>query len=200
MYEPGDSLWNHVSPESRKLIESALCTTGTACEAIARLKPWALALIASRRPSGMSAALGIDKYFLDRAPGHLRIEEMESADFQLKMFASLPDAGQEKLLVDTIRGAQQDRQYMLEMQAAWLSGDARRMETLMDWAFRGSADVEQVVLGDRNPHMADAVEECLRSGQRAFAVMGAFHLLGPEGVIRLLQDRGYRVEQVFAPN
>ena len=200
LYDSGDSLWNHVSSETKKVIESIWCRTGASCDAVAKLRPWALALVGSRQPTGMSAALGIDRYFLDRAEGHIRIGEMESADAQLKMFADLPDSQQEAFLMDSIRGAQLERQYLLELQAAWLSGDARRMETLMNWAFRDTAAMEQTVLGDRNLHMADVVEQCLRNGQRAFAVMGAFHLLGNDGVIRLLQDRGYRVEQVLPAN
>ncbi len=198
MYPAGDSLWNHLSSETRQLIESTICSKAASCDSIARFKPWALALFASRQPTGMSSALGIDKHFLDRAPGHLRIEEMETAELQIKMFAGVPEDSQERLLVESIRSAQLERQYLLEVQAAWLSGDARRMENLMNWAFRDSAEVEQAMLGDRNTHMTDVVEEALRTGRRAFAVMGAFHLLGPDGVVRQLQDRGYRVEQVFS--
>lgn len=45
--------------------------------------------------------------------------------------------------------------------------------------------------------MAGVVEQYLRAGTPAFAVMGAFHLVGPDGVVRRLQARGYRVEPVL---
>jgi uncharacterized protein YbaP (TraB family) len=39
------------------------------------------------------------------------------------------------------------------------------------------------------------IEACLAQGSRCLVVVGAAHLVGPDGLLTSLQARGYRVEQ-----
>ena len=43
--------------------------------------------------------------------------------------------------------------------------------------------------------MADAAERCAKAGH-CFMVVGAAHLVGPESVVSVLEQRGYRIEQI----
>jgi uncharacterized protein YbaP (TraB family) len=199
-YPPGDSLWQHLHPEAEAVVRR-LCESASNCEEMARLKPWAISLMVSAtavQANGLRPELGIDKHFLDEAAGRMRVEQMESAEAQTRMLAQIPDAEQEQFLLQSMRDVDRQRQYGQELQDAWLAGSANRMESLLAKAFQDSADLERRMLGNRNPHMADEIERCLKSGQPAFAVMGAFHLFGKEGILRLLEGRGYRVKQVLA--
>ena len=44
--------------------------------------------------------------------------------------------------------------------------------------------------------MADVAEQFLKGKEQAFVVVGAGHMVGPGGVVRILEKRGYKVEQV----
>jgi uncharacterized protein YbaP (TraB family) len=46
--------------------------------------------------------------------------------------------------------------------------------------------------------MADAIAHCLQSTDRCFMVVGAAHLVGKEGVVELLGQRGIQVQQMKA--
>jgi len=48
----------------------------------------------------------------------------------------------------------------------------------------------------RNEIMAERAVEFLESGEQYFFVVGALHLQGERGVIRLLQEKGFSVERV----
>ena len=52
------------------------------------------------------------------------------------------------------------------------------------------------MLQDRNLRMADAAEQFLKGKEAAFVVVGAAHMVGRDGVISILEKRGYKVEQV----
>ena len=52
------------------------------------------------------------------------------------------------------------------------------------------------MITDRNRSMADRVDAMLRGGCNCFVVVGAGHLGGEQGMIELLQLRGYRAEQL----
>jgi uncharacterized protein YbaP (TraB family) len=198
-YPPGDSLWNHVSPHTRKLIEGFCAENGLIPEAFARMKPWMVMITVSVRgalKNGMEMDLGIDKHFLDRANG-MRVEELESAEWQMQLLANIPDSQQERYLAANIQSAGADGR-MNEMKAAWLSGNAARLDGLISSELRDAADVGKKLFADRNPHMAAVVERHLKSTEPAFVVVGAGHLVGTDGVIRQLQRDGYKVEQVFS--
>jgi uncharacterized protein YbaP (TraB family) len=55
--------------------------------------------------------------------------------------------------------------------------------------------VRERLINDRNRRMVERMLPWLREGS-AFVAVGALHLAGPEGILRLLSDRGYRVTRV----
>jgi uncharacterized protein YbaP (TraB family) len=54
----------------------------------------------------------------------------------------------------------------------------------------------QRLLVARNRNWMPKLEALFNRPGRAFVVVGAAHLVGPDGLIALLQAKGYRVEQM----
>jgi uncharacterized protein YbaP (TraB family) len=52
------------------------------------------------------------------------------------------------------------------------------------------------LVDDRNLTMTASLEQYLKGKESCFVVIGAAHLLGDNGIIKLLQSKGYRVELV----
>ena len=52
------------------------------------------------------------------------------------------------------------------------------------------------MLDDRNPGLADGIDRLHREGRRVFAAVGALHMAGPRGLLRLLAARGFTVERL----
>lgn len=203
MYPFNDSLWNHISPETKTLVTRFCDDNGLPSEAFGRVKPWLATVMASMLPmhtSGMSPELGIDKHFLNLARNAMRVEQLETAEGQLRLLADIPESRQEKYLAATLKSAALTQKLVQEFKGAWMTGDANRLDTLVSGAWDGAAELQKSMFADRNPHMADVAEQCLKNNQRCFVVVGAGHLVGREGVVRLLQDRGFKVEQLFSSN
>jgi uncharacterized protein YbaP (TraB family) len=203
MYPFNDSLWNHVSPETKTLVTRFCSENGLPSEALARVRPWLAIVMASTLPtqtSGMTAELGIDKHFLNLARNTMRVEQLETAEMQLRLMADIPESKQEQYLVATINSAALSQQLIMEFKSAWMTGDAQKLDTLISGAWDGASGLQEKMFASRNPHMADAAEQCLKNNQRCFVVVGAGHLVGNQGVVQLLQDRGFKVEQLFSSN
>ena len=83
---------------------------------------------------------------------------------------------------------------------AWKAGDEAAMHrlTAADPVKKRPAlkPVFQKLVDDRNVTMAKKIEDYLKSRKSHFVVVGAGHLSGPNSIPRLLQKRGYKVEQV----
>jgi uncharacterized protein YbaP (TraB family) len=199
IYPDGETLWKHISPETRKLLEEFCAAYKLDTERFVAMKPWLVTMSMAMVPllkNGMDLSLGIDKYFLDKAKGKKRIVEIESTEEQFKMFASFPDDVQEKILAGALKDPGDAQAKAKRMENAWIAGDAAEIDRITTEKASAPAEVERAMLQDRNPRMADAAEQLLKSKEIGFVVVGAAHLVGKDGVVAILERRGYRVEQV----
>jgi uncharacterized protein YbaP (TraB family) len=74
-----------------------------------------------------------------------------------------------------------------------MSGDAEKLERRL--AEMGTEGMETLITG-RNKRMLEAAEQFLRGKEQGFLVVGAAHMVGKEGIVRMLEKKGYTVEQV----
>jgi uncharacterized protein YbaP (TraB family) len=198
IYPVGDSLWNHVSPETRKKIEQFCDKYGMPAGNLVAMKPWVVALTISTVPmmkAGMDPTLGIDMYFLNRSD-RKRVVEIESADWQIDLLSGFSDDLQEKFLAAAVDEGLDIDAELKRMRDAWSAGDAAKLDAITRENTKTPEKISRAILQDRNPHMADVAEQFLKGKEQTFLIVGAAHLVGDEGVVALLQKRGYKVEQV----
>ncbi|MCU1235850.1 MAG: GumN [Candidatus Solibacter sp.] len=199
LYPEGDTLWNHIRPETRTALEQFCTAFGAPVERFTTMKPWLISMSAEMLPvlkNGMDPNLSVDRYFLDKAKEKKRIVEIESADAQYKLFAGFPDDVQEKILLDEMKVAGRAQDKAKRMENAWIAGDAAALDRIGAEDPTGPPEVQRAVLQDRNPRMADAAEQLLKSQEIGFVMVGAAHMAGKEGIVATLESRGYKVEQV----
>jgi uncharacterized protein YbaP (TraB family) len=200
LYPREDSLWNHVSPSTRKLVTIFCERQGLQAESFARMKPWLAAFATAFLPVRAMQpdwVPGVDKYFLDKASNGIRVEPLESAEYQLRLVSTMPERQQERSLRAAVKNAGQIGEDFTRLQTLWLAGDAEKLDSYLSSSMRDDPDYEKRVFADRNPRMAERAEKCLKNGERCFVVVGAGHMVGRDGIVRLLQDRGIQVKQVF---
>jgi len=57
-------------------------------------------------------------------------------------------------------------------------------------------EYNKMMITDRNINMADKAKQYLSQGKDVFYVVGAMHMVGKNGIVKLLTDAGYKVEPV----
>jgi hypothetical protein len=77
----------------------------------------------------------------------------------------------------------------------YLSGDIDHMAAMQKRDSTISEKFVQEMIVKRNHHMADRLDEIFQ-GRQTFAAVGAAHLGGPEGVLQLLREKGYKVKAI----
>jgi uncharacterized protein YbaP (TraB family) len=202
MYPPEDALWNHITADTKSLVFRFCHANGVNPQAFAKLKPWLAAMTTALVPAQMAKqefVQGLDRHFLDQAAQRMRVEPIESAEYQFRLRAGMPEAEQERSLRSALKGAGQGAEDFKQLQSFWLDGDAEKLDAYLCSSMQGDPEYAKRIFSDRNRRMADRAEQCLNNGERCFVVVGAGHMVGKDGVVRLLQERGYKVEQVFAP-
>jgi uncharacterized protein YbaP (TraB family) len=201
MYKGGDTLEKHVSPEILAAVKAYCEKSGLPLEAASQMKPWSLALtiqVMAMQKMGLDPEKGIDKHFLDKSKGK-QVLEAETIDEQLKLLSGFDDKTQAKMLESAVKEGEEMKKLVERMVKAWKSGDARDMEALLTEIY-GQDDAGKKVMeklfDERNPRMAAKVEELLKGDKKAFVIFGAGHMVGKTGVVKLLEKKGYKAEQV----
>jgi uncharacterized protein YbaP (TraB family) len=114
----------------------------------------------------------------------IKIKGMETMEYQMSIFDSIPYGFQAKQLVKMIEDGKNDETEMKKMTEASRSQQLDKMEEMTD-----------LLLYNRNANWAKKLEELLTDRSLVIAV-GAGHLPGDKGVINLLRKAGYKVEPV----
>ncbi|NQU10068.1 TraB/GumN family protein [bacterium] len=203
-YPAGDALAGHVNPDQLALIGARLETYGLSLDAFRQLKPWYIGMAITMlelQKLDISPEHGIDIHFLKQAMGAKPILELEGPSFQIDLLDSLTDQEQALFLEYTLKDLDQLPKYMKDLLAAWTVGDAEKLAGFLRQALKDTpamAPVYRKLFDDRNVRMAEKIEQHLGSGQTCFVVVGAGHIVGPNGLLDLLGKK-HTVRQVGEP-
>ncbi|MCP3099206.1 TraB/GumN family protein [Myxococcus sp. K15C18031901] len=202
MYPDGQGLSKRLDAGTLLLLNRKATGLGVQQAALDRLKPWLVGMVLTNlefQAAGYEQGHGVDRAFLDRAHAdHKRVVELESADSQLRMLAGTPDDLQDLMLRDQLRRERAPADILETLTSAWKAGDAEGMKALL---LEGAEDptyrpVYERVFFQRNAQMAARLEGMLSEPGTHLMVVGAGHVVGPEGIVALLQKKGHVVRQL----
>ena len=197
-YHKGDSLKNHVDPRTYAYIHRVFDLLRVPEEKYSKYKAWFLSM-ALESPSrhGLSHELGIESFFEKQAQAKSKpIVGLESAREHVEVFSGLSDRGSESLLLLTFIPADKNSPDFERLMSAWRRGDANFLAESTRAGFGDFPAMADRLLTNRNRNWIPKLVGYLRSGQTYFVVVGSAHMGGPDGVLALLQARGYKIEQL----
>jgi len=196
----GQTLDMVVSPTTYALVTARTQSLGLPLEPLKRFKPWMLALTVVAlewQKAGFDDAYGLDRHFFDRAKAEGKpIQGFESADFQLGLLDGLSAADQDRMLAESLKESETELGSVAALAMAWKNGDAPTIERLVLSDMKDDPVMYNRLLADRNRAWVPAFEALLARKARPFVVVGAAHLVGPDGLLALLKARGYSLEQL----
>jgi uncharacterized protein YbaP (TraB family) len=134
---------------------------------------------------------GLDNYFFARAKDDGRpIAGLETADFQVGLFASMPEALSKQLLAATLEETTYSAQSPEELYRIWRAGDVATLDRLMKDLRQKYPELSQLLLTSRNRAWMPQLTEALKGDVAQLVVVGAAHFVGPDGLLALLKAQG----------
>lgn len=201
-YPPGQTLKSELpEPDYWELI-GMLLELGIPSKSVQQFRPWYISLMADQvvcKRLGLQPEYGIDFYFRTKAVGQKSVEELESVEAQLEMFSSFSDQESILMLSWVMEDLEQSAQDFDRLLQYWKQGDVQAMEKELQNEMQEDPrfkPIWDIIVDDRNLQMADRIVALLASKKRYFVVVGAAHLIGPKGLVALLQQRGYAIQQL----
>ena len=196
----GETLDARVSPSTYARVSRRIAGLGLPIEAMARFKPWALALTllaVEWQKAGFDFTLGLDKHFYDRARSVGKtVQGLETLDFQISRFDGLPSDQQDRMLAETLDELDTQTASVVQLANAWRSGDVAAVERLVLKDVAQDPQMYERLLVARNRDWLPKIEALFGRRTSALVVVGAAHLVGKDGLVEMLRAKGYTVEQL----
>lgn len=194
------SLDQVVAPATYALVAQRIAALGMPIEPLKRFKPWMLALTLVEfewQKAGFDAALGLDRHFHDRAKVDGKaIQGLETVEFQVSLFDRMSNEDQDRLLAESLKDLDTEQANVLKLTSAWKAGDAPTVERFVLNDVKDDPAMYDRLLVARNRSWLPQIETLFSRKGSAFVVVGAAHLVGPDGLLALLRAKGYQIEQL----
>jgi len=208
-YTDGTTLKDHVSAETYARIQAFLTDLGLETNAYDAFKPWAVYLDMvnySAAVSGYQGGIGIDMYYLSRAQAvNKPILELESYTLQFNVFDSYSAELQELQINEALDGIYGVAESTASNEPAldvlvdlWIQGDDAGLEALVADLKKESPEQYEKLLTNRHAGMLEKIEGYLNNEKKEsyFIITGYLHMLGEDGLITLLKEKGYTVTRI----
>ena len=167
--------------------------------AIDHMKPWAVMMMLSgpRSGSGLFLDMALQLRAIYRDKPTYGLETMQE---QITVFNGMTLDDQIVLLRDAVQDKQRPQDALEEITHTYLKRDLAGLLSLNEQYkpedARIYATLMDRLLVQRNLNMATRMRVRLQEGN-AFIAVGALHLPGDKGLLRLLRDAGYRVTRIY---
>lgn len=215
--EGGKTIKDLLDSAEYAMVNDHFSSKGLPMFAMERIKPMFLSVLAGidmegMKPGessgggmpGMNLGEGMKSYemeFTEMARAAEKpIAGLETMEFQMSIFDSIPYEAQAKMLVESVRaeveGTDDNINDLDAMVKLYLEENIVEMVGMVAQDSE-MAEFEDVILIQRNRNWIPIMAEMMADRTLFFAV-GAGHLAGEEGVVALLRQEGYSVEPIFA--
>jgi uncharacterized protein len=171
-------------------------TLGVPELAIAKLEPWAAALVLTQfaiNKTGFDPQLGIDMQITERAKADGKpVDGLETVIDQLSVFDNRSFEEQTRFLLDSTDDAVNLDEDLNKLVAAWRAGDMRALEREFEQERAKSPELYDALLGVRNRNWMPKIEALLDSDEDHLVVVGTLHFVGEDGLLTLLRKQGFK--------
>ena len=200
MLPSGQSLDTMLAPATLALVKKVTGDLGADGGPLMRFKPWMLAIALQGlelAKAGFDPALGLDQHFYEQAKaGGRAVQGLETVEFQISRFDGMTLEQQDRMLAETLKELATETATVGKLGDAWKAGDVATLERIALADLKSDPVMYQRLLVERNRNWMPKIEALFARRGRALVVVGAAHLIGPDGVIAMLKAKGYTVEQL----
>lgn len=161
-----------------------------------RMKPWAVSMLLQvPPPSGDGVAVDLRLEQLALRLGK-QVEGLETTQEQLKIFSDLSEADQTEFLRLTIENYDKAEKINDKLFKLYKNKDLKGMEKLSKVSFNLMKDLKfgkelaDKLLKNRNETMVESALPAMKQ-KKTLTAVGALHLPGKDGILKLLEDEGY---------
>lgn len=198
-YPDSETLEDHLDPEAMAALAAYCEDAGLPLDALLPFKPsFAMLTMLSLELARLgTAGAGVDYHFLQLADAADKpILGLESPEEQLDYLVGMGEGQESEFILHSLQDMSQLNQLLDEMIAAWRKGKSAQLYDLFVAPLKEQYPaIYQPLLVERNENWLPTLEKLLATDETELVLVGVAHLVGPDGLLEMLRDRGYTIEQ-----
>jgi len=159
-----------------------------------RAKPYFLVALLYPRMMNCASPVGVEEELMKIAKEDKKeIKGLETIQFQASVFDSIPYEWQAKELLKNIDSFSIYKSEFETMLDFYKKQQLDSIKSLMGKSESGEEKYDDLLLNNRNKNWVKQLKEIMKN-ESVFVAVGAGHLVGEMGLIKLLKKEGYKVE------
>ena len=182
-------------PSQRPALKDLIERSGLPFDQLATIETWAAALALAQVGGDSDPENGVDRAVIQDFDGR-EVQEFEGILKQMSVFDSLPEREQRDLLSAVVEDSDEMLESMQGLRNAWLTGDLAVLEDITNTGLMADKELRDALLVDRNREWMDRLTAALLDTDKPLVAVGAAHLIGPDSLKVLLEQRGYTVTRL----
>lgn len=202
-YSDGRTLTQVLPAALREKFARILAQRGASIAQFDAYEPWFINLslmLGMSQQLGFSPEKGMDQYLMQRAAAANKpTSGLESIDLQLQVLDASPMDEQIVSLKEFLDKPLEMPGMLGDVHSAWRDGDVARLDKLTrDEMREKTPQTYRMVNVERNQAWLPQIQGMLDNAKKGdtLVVVGALHLLGDDGIVGKLREKGYKVERV----
>jgi uncharacterized protein len=200
MLPEGQTLRQNLSPNVYASLSKHATEVGLPMPALEQYRPAAAVMTIEMMELvslGADPAYGVDKHFFKLAhDGGKRIVPLETVDFQIGLLVGFTKAEEDLMVEKSLEEMDDEKKLYNEMVTAWQTGNADALEKMLNKMRAEAPSIFKKLVSDRTASWIPEFEKLLHGPQNAIVIVGAGHLVGPDGAVELLRKKGFKVTQL----
>jgi uncharacterized protein YbaP (TraB family) len=195
----GQTLREQLSTNTYAAFQEHLKQTGLDEIIFQSFKPALAAMtleVFAMQKAGLDPSQGLDQHFFQLArKAEKKIVPLETVDFQIDLITGFSQEEGELIMKTTLKDIDTTDKLLGELIDGWRNGDAEALQKLLNHAMADAPAIFKRLVTDRNRQWVPKIQEWCRGDQSVIVIVGAGHLVGPEGVVEMLRKQGLKVVQ-----
>jgi uncharacterized protein YbaP (TraB family) len=184
--------------ETYQLLAAACTEYGLPISTVARLKPSMVVSVLTVLQIQKFGFVekGVDDHYLEKARTENKpVLFLETVEFQIDAIVSMGDGYENDYVRYSLQDMDDTEESITGLVAEWKKGVITKTEESLTEMREDWPAIYQTLVTERNNAWIPQIVEFMDSGKVHFVVVGLAHMPGPDGLLRLLENLGYTVEQ-----
>ena len=199
-YKKNDSLDNYLDNDTKEKLIKYLSANNILYKNIKNLKPGILSIyLTSLELKKLKlTALGVDAYYsLKAKEDNKKIKYLESIYKQLDFLSSMSKGYENEFVNYTLKDLKNIKKQFFLMKKAWRSGNIAELKriSLDPWVNDFPILYENLLI-KRNKAWMKKILKMSKTKEVEFILFGALHLVGEEGILNKLKNKGFTISQL----
>ncbi len=199
LYTDGSNLATHLQAATLNRLRSFMNQRGIPVESVLPFRVGMLVtlLTVNELQRHGIQGMGVDQFFSERAARDGKpVAALETIEQQIQFIARMGEGEEDQIVLQTLEELDDFASEFDQLKAAWRAGDTARLAAVGLEDFRAFPGAYTSMLVDRNRNWLPRIEAMLGDQPVEYLLVGALHLVGPDSVLAMLEERGYRVERL----